>query len=347
MGIIVKSMVAVAPKEVLGLEDIRAHFPNEDVERIASTIGVKTRHISKEHSTLKLAYEAGRYAMEKAGMTGEELEGIIVVTQSPEYRLPSTACILQDQLHLKKNVLALDLNLGCSGFPYGYLTANSLIQSKVLRSVLLICGDVTSINASPEDSSTYPLFADGFGAVILKEEATESSLLGSAFGTDGSGWSDLIIHTGLARHRTKESFYESGEHKKFPKVKYPDYVTMDGTKIFTFALRSVPAMLEEALNVAKLSKEEIDCFCFHQANGYLVKHLSRKLTLPEKKVPMPMEHYGNTSSSSAIFAACDAYGETTEKTMVNLAFITFGVGLSYSTIILRVPKEIIGRIREV
>lgn len=346
MGVTIRSMAAVVPKEVLGIDDVKKHFPHENVERITASIGVQTRHVAPDHSTLRLAYEAGYAAIEKAGIAAESLGGIIVVTQSPEYRLPSTACILQDKLGLKKGTVAFDMNLGCSGFPYGYLVAQSMIQNRITDSILLICGDVTSINAAPEDTSTYPLFADGFGAVILGE-AEDNSLLGYHCGTDGAGWNNLVIHTGMARHRTKESFYESGEDKLYSKVKYPDYVYMDGAKVFTFCLKEVPEMLKQTLQMAELKAEDIDCFCFHQANHFLVEHLRQKIGIPSEKVPICIERYGNTSSSSVILAACDAYGTQENTKEKRIAFLAFGVGFSYASVLLKIAPDKIAFIKEV
>lgn len=348
MGIYARSMVSVVPKEKVGFEDIAWRFGEENAKKIVQTIGVKERHLSKNRSTLELAYETGKYALEKAGCQSADIDGILMVTQTPEYRIPPTACMLQEKLGLPDTCFAIDIELGCSGFPYGYLVAVSLLKSKFLSRILLICGDVTSMNAAPEDQSTYPLFADGFGAVILEEDYKESdALLGHSFGTDGSGWKNLVIHTGLSHHKTKESFYESGDNLKFPQVKYPDYVYMDGGQIFTFCLKRVPEMLNKALDAANLRLSDIDAFCFHQANEFLIRHLGKKIGIPEEKIPICIDRYGNTSSSSVILAACDAYGGCSELSKRKVAFVAFGVGYSWATVILEIAPEVIGEIREV
>jgi len=348
MGVIVRSMVSIVPKETIGLQEITERFGEENAIRISKTTGVNKMHIANARSTLELAYEAGVYAIQKAGITAQDIDGLLMVTQTPEYRLPSTACILQDKLGMGKSTFALDIGLGCSGFPYGFLTAKSLIESKILNRVLLICGDVTSMNAAPEDQSTYPLFADGFGAVIIEECSNVSgSMLGYAFGTDGSGWKNLVIHTGLSHHKTLESFYTSGDNERYPQVQYPDYVYMDGSQIFTFCLREVPPMVEKALENAKLSKDEIDVYCFHQANGFLINHIRNKIGIPKEKVPMCMDRYGNTSSSSAILAACDYFRDKPEAKKCKIAFVAFGVGYSWSTVIMDMDSSVIGEIQEV
>lgn len=348
MGIYVRSIVSVVPKEVVGEEDIVRRFGKDNAAKIINTTGVKEKHIAKDKSTLELAYEAGKYALEKGKISADEIDGIIMVTQTPEYRIPPTACILQEKLGIMDNCLAFDINLGCSGFPYGYLTAASFINSHLLKRVLLICGDITSMNAAPEDQSTNPLFADGFGAVILEANDNKpEALLGHSFGTDGSGWKHLVIHTGLSRHKTKESFYESGEHLKYPEVKYPDYVYMDGSQIFTFCLKRVPVMLSRALDLANLDVHDIDTYCFHQANGFLVRHLGKKMGIPEEKIPLCIDRYGNTSSSSVLLAACDAYGVSQEESLKKIAFLAFGVGYSWAAVILNIEPQVIGAIREV
>lgn len=348
MGIYVRSLVSVVPKEIVGEEDIIKRFGKENAVKIISTTGVKEKHIAQDRSTLELAYETGKYALDKGNIAADEIDGLIMVTQTPEYRIPPTACMLQEKLGVPNSCFSFDIDLGCSGFPYGYLVASSMIKSGVLKRILLICGDVTSMNAAPEDQSTNPLFADGFGAVILEEDKNkEDSLLGHSFGTDGSGWKNLVIHTGLSHHKTKESFYESGDNLKYPEVKYPDYVYMDGGQIFTFCLKRVPVMLQRALEEARLELDDIDTFCFHQANGFLIRHLGKKIGIPEEKIPFCIDRYGNTSSSSVLLAACDAYGESQEENAKKITFLAFGVGYSWATVILDIEPQVIGTIREV
>ena len=348
MGIYVRSMVSVVPREKVGTEDLVNRFGRESAEKIINTTGIREKHIAENRSTLELAYEAGKYALEKGNILAEEIDGILMVTQTPEYRIPPTACMLQDKLGIPDHCFALDIGLGCSGFPYGYLTAASLIKSHLLSRVLLISGDVTSMNAAPKDQTTYPLFADGFGAVILEADENEpEALLGYSHGTDGSGWRNLVIHTGLSHHKTKESFYESGDSLKYPEVIYPDYVYMNGNQIFIFCLKRVPEMLNLALKSADLDKDDIDTFCYHQANAFLVKHLGKKSGIPEEKMPLCIDRYGNTSSSSVLLTACDAYGEVSEKKHRKIAFISFGVGYSWATVILDISPQVIGTIREV
>lgn len=348
MGIYVRSIVSVVPREVVGEEDIIKRFGKENAVKIINTTGVKEKHIAKDRSTLELAFEAGKYALEKGKVTADEIDGIVMVTQTPEYRIPPTSCMLQKKLGVPDKCFAFDIDLGCSGFPYGYIVSSSLINSHMLNRILLICGDVTSMNAAPDDQSTNPLFADGFGAVILEENENKlDSLLGHSFGTDGSGWKNLVIHTGLSHHKTKESFYESGDSLKYPEVKYPDYVYMDGGQIFTFCLRRVPAMLNDALESAKLDINDVDTYCFHQANSFLIQHLGKKIGIPENKIPFCIERYGNTSSSSVLLAACDAYGENQEEKEKKIAFLAFGVGYSWATVILNIEPQVIGTIREV
>lgn len=325
-GVKIRSLVSVVPKRKLGIEDLVARFGGDNAEKITSTTGVKYRHISEDKKTLDLALEAGKYALEKAGVHSNEIDGIILVTQTPEYRLPSTACILQHMLGIKKTSFALDIGLGCSGFPYGVITAASLIKSGTVSRMLLISGDLTSMNASPEDKSTYPLFADGFGAIILEGCEDDGDILGYDYGTDGSGWSNMVIHAGMAKYPKIEDYYKAGADKRYPEVKFPEYAYMDGGQIFTFCLREVPSMIDRSLAMASKSKEDIDLFLFHQANLFILKHIGKKMKIPETKIPICLDRYGNTGSSSIVLAACDHLGGKFNDKHITAAMIAFGVG---------------------
>ncbi len=346
-GIKIVSLVSVVPTRKLGMDDLAARFGKETAQRLVSTTGIHYRHVSDDKKTLDLAFEAGKYSLDKAGAGPSTVDGIIVITQTPEYRLPPTSCMLQDKLGLKKNTFALDIGLGCSGFPYGIITAASLIKSGTVSRILLISGDVTSMNASPEDQSTYPLFADGFGAALLESSEEEDDLLGYSYGTDGSGWKHLIIHAGMARHPTVEHFYTSGEDKLHTAVKYPGYAYMDGGQVFTFCLREVPAMIDKALANAKLAKEDMDLFLFHQANLYMIRYLGQKMKIPESRLPICLDRYGNTSSSSVVLAACDHLGGKKYEEPLKAAVVAFGVGYSWAAAIVKLAPGIVGSIKEV
>lgn len=347
IGIKLRSLVSVVPERKLGVDDLISRFGEETSAKIVTATGVKYRHVSEGKKTLELSLEAGRYALGKAGVDPADVEGVIVVTQTPDYRLPSISCMLQDMLGLKKTAFALDIGLGCSGFPYGLITAASLIGSGIVSNMLLIAGDVTSMNASPEDKSTYPLFADGFGAAYIEGCGGEGDLLGHDFGTDGSGWKNLIIHAGLARHPKVEHFYSSGEDKLFPDVKYPEYAYMDGSQVFTFCLREVPPMIDRALAKAGMNRESIDIFLFHQANLYMIKYLGQKMKIPDTKLPICLDRYGNTSSSSVVLAACDHFGGMEGSQPEKVLFAAFGVGYSWASVILSLNPAVVGEIKEV
>ncbi len=346
-GIKIRSLVSVVPKRKLGIDDLIERFGEEAAHKIVTTTGVQYRHVSEDKKTLELAFEAGKYCLNKAYIVPDSIDGILVVTQTPEYRLPPTSCMLQDKLGFRKNTFALDIGLGCSGFPYGIITAASLIKSGTVSRILLISGDITSMNASPEDQSTYPLFADGFGAALLESSEKDDDLLGYEYGTDGSGWKHLIIHAGLARHPKAEHFYASGEDKLFPAVRYPEYAYMDGGEVFTFCLREVPAMIDKALLNSHLAKEDIDIFLFHQANLYMIRYLGQKMKIPESKLPICLDRYGNTSSSSVVLAACDYLGDKAYKKPMKAAAAAFGVGYSWATVIVKLDPGIVGSIKEV
>ena len=346
-GIKILSMTTVVPQSQYGMEDLVERFNEENARKIVNATGVLFRHSSKEKKTLDLAFEAGKIALARAGVKPEDVDGIILVTQTPEYRLPSTSCILQDRLGLPKASLAFDISLGCSGFPYGLITANSLLSSGTVSRLLLISGDVTSMNASPEDKSTYPLFSDGFAAVLLERCREDGDLLGYSFGTDGSGWKNMVIHVGMARHPKLEDYYQSGGRESYPEVRYPDYAYMDGGQIFTFCLREVPSMIRRALESSCVALENVDFFFFHQANVMIIRHLAKKMKIPEEKAPISIDRYGNTSSSSPVLTACDHLGDKGIVRPLTVVMAAFGVGYSWASVVLKLDPSVICGIREV
>lgn len=347
-GVKITSLAAAVPKRLVDIGDLSMRFGYEAAERIVATTGVHTRHIAEGQTlTAELAMEAADTALKHAGVRPESVNGIILITQTPEYKLPATACILQDRLGLPKNAIAFDVNLGCSGYPYGILIASSLISQLKLNKLLLIVGDITSATASPDDKSTYPIFADAFTATLIEKTEGDGDIISFSYGTDGSGWKHLVNHVGQIRNKNIEAFFSNGNSEIFSGVKYPEYTCMDGNEIFTFCLKVVPEMVKEALIRASLGIEDIDIYLFHQANLFILKNLSRKLGIPISKMPISLERYGNTSGASPALTACDYLSRNKYMNPLTVAIIGFGVGLSWSTVIIRLDPRCVCPIKEV
>lgn len=348
MGIRIVGLAVAVPKNISGTDDLIAKFGEEATQKIEKATGVQTRHqVSGNMKTLELTLEAANEVLKSSGISSSEIEGVVLITQTPEYKLPATACILQDKLGIPKKSIAFDVNLGCSGYPYGIILANSLLESGLIKRILLIIGDITSSTASPEDQSTYPLFADAFSATIIEKCNGRGDLLGISYGTDGSGWESLLNPIGAVRHKNLQEYNESNAKEKFPYIKYPEYTYMDGNEIFIFCLRTIPQMISDALKNSSLEMNDIDYFLFHQANGFIINHIVKKMKIDTAKVLISLAKYGNTSSASIPVTACSYFSEFKLSEPVNVAMIGFGVGYSWATAIMRLDPSVVYQIKEV
>lgn len=217
----------------------------------------------------------------------QDIGALIFVSQTPDYQLPATACILQHKLGLPQSAMAFDINLGCSGYVYGLKVAASLVNSGVNK-VLLLVGDTISKIVKPGDRSTELLFGDAGSATALQLD--ENNLLQFELGSDGSGWQNIIARNQIksdANRGTNNSFLE-----------------MNGGEVFTFTLKTVPALINNFLANLKIDAEDVDVCVYHQANHFMIKHLSKKSNLKPDQVAISINEYGNTSCASIPLTLC-------------------------------------------
>ena len=267
-----------------------------------------------------------------AGITdggGGLIDFVILCTQSPDYFLPTTACIIQDRLGLPKTCGAVDVNLGCSGYVYGLGLAKGLIESGQAKNVLLLTSETYSRHISPKDNATRPLFGDGAAATLVSGvEAESEGIYGFVYGTDGSGAEKLIVPVGGARHS-----YSSTELQEytdaFGNVRTNRDLYMDGAGIMEFALDAVPVMLDEVLAKSSLTREEIDYYVFHQANKMMLGFLQEKCGLQGLPFWNDVTDYGNTVSASVPIAVRDLLRQNDSANLRRVMLAGFGVGLSW------------------
>lgn len=295
--------------------------PDWDMEKIAGKTGILTRYIASPNQTaLDLAFEAGRKLL-KDLPNKNDIDLVVLVTQSPDYFLPTSACILQDKLDLPTNCMAFDINLGCSGFIYALSVVGSLIESGLVKNGLILCSDTYSKYIDKSDRACRPIFSDGASATLLVESEVEE--FGQfIFGTDGSGFDKLIVKEGAAREPIIKSNSPYG------------IIDMHGADVFLFTLREVPLCINKLLIKSNLAIKDVDLFIFHQASKLVLDNLIRALSLDENKVFINMKNIGNTVSASIPIALKDAEekGRISVDDLVML--IGFGVGLSWGATLL-------------
>lgn len=326
----IKAIECYVPEKVLTNEAIAKEFPEWSAEKIYATVGIKQRHVAAQGETaLDMAQKAAEKLFSNNDLK-ETIDYILFCTQSPDYKLPTSACILQERLGIQTNCGALDFNLGCSGYVYGLSLAKGLVVGGMAKNVLLLTGETYTKYIHPKDKGNMSIFGDAATATIVSVEG----LIGIGdfqFGTDGRGADKLIVGTLGSRHPAllhDESIGEGGH------VKSSDHLFMDGAGVFSFTLKQVPAMIKELIEKQNMSMDEIDYFVFHQANVYMLEYLRKKMKIDESRFGYFIEDVGNTVSSTIPLLLSEKISDGTLKGKSRILLAGFGVGLSWAACIL-------------
>ncbi len=307
------------PEKKVTNEDLQKEFPEWSPEKIFNKVGVKQRYTaSAEETVLELAVKASEKLLKK--IDKNEIDFILFCTQSPDYHLPTTACILQDRLGLRKDIGALDFNLGCSGFVYGLSIAKGLIATGAAQNILLVTAETYTKYLRKSDKSNRTIFGDGAAAALIQKDETKENFQ-FILGTDGSGYDNLIVRNGGGRNRINKED-EAG-----------NCLYMNGQNIFIFTIEKIPALVKEILEKNNLTKNDVDYYIFHQANAHILRRQREILEIPEEKFYINLEKYGNTVSSTIPIALKDALETGKVKRGQKIMLIGFGVGLSWGATI--------------
>lgn len=324
------------PEKTIGTEQLSAEFPEWSVEKIDGKTGIKVRHIAGDDECASdLAVAAARKLFDSGRSSPRDIDYVLFCTQSPDYLLPTTACLIQDRLGIPVSAGALDFNLGCSGFVYGLGLAQGLIVTGQAARVLLLTAETYSKFIHPRDRSVRTIFGDAAAATLVGAVDGEGPMLGPyVYGTDGRGAGNLIVPTGGSRRRrtaetARETIDEAGNTRS------EDHLFMNGAEIFNFTLESVPQAVCQLLERSGRAREEIDLFVFHQANRYMLDYLRKKIKLPVEKFYVGMAHCGNTVSSTIPIALKDAASEGRLKPGDLTMLVGFGVGYSWGATLAR------------
>jgi len=313
----IRDITVAFGETTLSNDELRSQFPDADIDRLASKTGIVCRRIASDsQSAADLAIAACRELMSRNPSV--VIDGLIYVTQSPEFFLPSSACILQDRLGLGKKTACFDLNLGCSGYVYGLAVASGLIASRAASRVLLVTSDTYSKYLDPTNLQTRILFGDGASASLL--DASSEGIGSFDLYTDGGGASLLRCPTDPLRTPTGDA--------SLPNAAARQHLFMDGAGIFTFTLREVPPSVEAFLKTNDRSIADYDHVVFHQANQFVIDQLASRLAIPPEKVVRRYSDIGNTVSTSIPAAIHGA--KTVGSDPKRWLLIGFGVGLSWS-----------------
>lgn len=327
----INSISYYLPEEVLTNEKLVELFPEWTVDKIASKIGVTSRHIAAVNETAAdMAVCAAENLFREHKIDRSTIDFVLLCTQSPDYFLPTSACIVQDRLKLPTNCGALDFNLGCSGFVYGLSLAKGLVLGGVAKNVLLLTAETYTKHIHPDDKGNRTIFGDAATATIISTDGF-AEIGAFSLGTDGRGGESLIVKTGGLRQKKALcdlAYDESGNPIS------SDYLFMNGKDIFDFTSDIVPVMVEDVLKKNDLTQEQVNLFVFHQANKYMINYLRKLLEIDKENFYIFLETVGNTVSSTIPIALCEAQKENKLKGNVLLA--GFGVGLSYGATVLKI-----------
>jgi 3-oxoacyl-[acyl-carrier-protein] synthase-3 len=299
-------------------------------------VGVEEKRVaSKGTTTADLCLVSAQRLIEGLGWKREEIQLLVFVSQSRDYILPASACILQDRLGLPKSTIAFDVSMGCSGYTYGLSIISNYVAHCGVKKALLLVGDVSSMT-SYRDKTTYPLFGQA-GTATAIEYSEESDKSYFSLQTDGSGHKAIMIPAGgMRNYPTKKMF----EFKSFGKgiIRNDLHVALDGYAVFDFSLREVVPHIRTLLDFANKRIEDIHFFVFHQANLLINETIRKKLKLEIEKVPSSLKKFGNTSSATIPLTIVSELGETVSSRKLNMLFCGFGVGLSWGSVILQLDN---------
>lgn len=328
----IKSISYNLPQTVVTNEEIVNEFPEWSVEKIASKVGINQRYVASSSETATdLAINAAEALFERGEVNKEDIDFVLLCTQSPDYLLPTSACIVQDRLGLSTAIGALDFNLGCSGYVYGLSLAKGLIYGGVARNVLLLTAETYNKHLHPRDRGNRTIFGDAATATVISTEGI-AEIGNFSLGTDGSGAENLIIKSGGARFPEKQNdltFDENGTPHS------SDYLFMNGSEIFTFTLDNVPPLVKDTLERNGLEKENIDLFVFHQANKYMLDFLRKKIKIAPEHFYNCLANYGNTVSNTIPIALRDALDDGSIQKDSKVMLAGFGVGYSWGGVVLK------------
>ena len=338
----IQSVAYYLPDQVLGNAELIEQFPHWTAEKIVRKLGIANRPIAAEGETAAdMAVCAAEALLENGSCEHEEIDFVLLCTQSPDYFLPTSACIIHERLGLPKACGALDFNLGCSGYIYGLSLAKGLIETGAAKKVLFLTSETYSKYINADDRAARPLFGDGAAATLITAKSTKDEPIGPfVFGTDGGGADLLIVPAG--GHRLPASEETAIEHPDGKgSTRSLNQIKMHGPGIFSFAVDRVPPMVEELLHKSGKSREEIGTYIFHQANKYMLDRLQELCHLKGTNFFNDVMQRGNTVSSSIPIAMVDAWRSGVLKPNEWVMLVGFGVGLSWGGTLIKLPGNFV------
>ncbi|MDD5233904.1 MAG: ketoacyl-ACP synthase III [Syntrophales bacterium] len=313
------------PEKTLTSSQLENKFRTYSGQNLEKKLGIRLRHIAGDNETaLDLAQKAAEKIFEQYDKN--LIDYLLLCTQSPDYLLPTSACILQERLGLRTDIGALDFSLGCSGFIYGLSLAKGLIAGGIARNVLLLTSDTYSKHIHEKDYSNLAIFGDGAAAAVVTQFEREK-IFKFVLGTDGRGHKNLIVPSGGMRARSRKDAPEKRDVNG--SIRTDNHMFMDGPEIFNFTISTIPELVDRILEANDSGMQDIDYVIFHQANSYILDYLRKKMKIPRDKFFNDIAETGNTVSASIPIALRDCLDRRIIKAGSSVLLVGFGVGYSW------------------
>lgn len=330
----ITAMAACVPHTVIDNYKYTQYFPEEEVHKVVDKVGIYERRFADADTcSSDLCYAAAEKLITDNHIERDEIDLLVFVSQTPDYRMPATSIILQERLKLNNSVIAFDINLGCSGFLYGLSTVYSFMQQNGLRKALLLDGETRSKVYSPKDRRSAFLFGDaGVAALIERDEKFGDSFF--SLNSDGSRADLIMIKGGGYRHPSSLETLKERVVDEYGNIRSDEQGYMKGADVFNFVIVEIPKDIKRLFQFSGVEKEQIDYYVFHQANDFINSYIAKKLKLDTEKIPSTIHKYGNTSSVSVPLTIVSELKSQLSGGNQTLMLSAFGVGLTWGTAII-------------
>lgn len=335
MPLVIRDIAYHLPTYCLGNKELGDRFPQWNVDEVERRMGVKERRIAApEETALDMAILACQKLFNNYPTLSEAVDGLLFCTQTPDYLIPSNASLLHSALQLQEGVMAFDINLACSGFPYALGIAEGLLASGAASQLLLINADTYSRCISAEDRATRMLFGDGAAVTWVSGSGRGGELRQKLFSSSGQGWQSFYLPAGGYRQPKSAETAQLHRDKSGNRLSQ-EHIHMNGLAILNFVKTKVAAQIRALCTKAQLALQEVDLFVFHQASQMALESLVQQLAIEQQRVVVNLEDIGNTVSASIPIALKQAQAAGRLKEGHRVVLSGFGAGLSWSTLLLQ------------
>lgn len=331
-GIGITALSAAIPRNIIDNYNYTEYFDKDQVKQVVDKIGIKERRFADSNTcSSDLCYAAADKLIADNNINKEDIDLLVFISQTPDYRMPATSVILQNRLGLKKSTIAFDVNLGCSAFIYGLSIVYSMMQTGNIRKALLLDGETRSKVYSPKDRRTAFLFGDGGVAALIEcnDNFGESYF---SLNSDGSREDLIKINGGGYRNPSSIETIQEKVVDEYGNIRSDEQGYMNGADVFNFVITEIPKDIKKLLKDTQTDIEKLDFYIFHQANNFINSYLAKKLKLNAAKIPSTIEKYGNTSSVSVPLTIVDTLKGSMDGNK-KLLLSAFGVGMTWATAI--------------